>query len=291
MNPWLERNRRALATLRPLPWAKGLVAGIDRTGITEKADDFLFELRYAHDAARAGLTPEYECAAGVNGSTVDFKFPGTRPWLVELVSVRQSVHARSATTIEIDEPGVTLSSMSLHSARATDDPARAKGTPQHELLRVVHKIGEKVWDGKRPIKFPTPDGAALHMILVDMRGFEGMAGHPDRDHCRQIVGGPDLVSEKAFVASHHDTGEPIRGVWDPANKSQAALVLRERVHVIGFVHEQIYCDDEIRDVTLPFLNPAFFAQEDRLDGYPLRSPRDLDLLSRLDNSLWGKRLV
>lgn len=44
-------------------------------------------------------------------------------------------------------------------------------------------------------------------------------------------------------------------------------------------------------VWVPFLNPAFFAKDDRLDAYPLHAPRDLDLFSRLENSLWGKRLV
>jgi hypothetical protein len=75
------------------------------------------------------------------------------------------------------------------------------------------------------------------------------------------------------------------GVWDPQNNSQAAVLLRERVHAIGFVHEDLYIDDEIRDVTVTFLNPAFFG-EAQLAPYPLRAPAHVALPARATNSLW-----
>jgi hypothetical protein len=231
MSYWREKNERALEALRPLPWARKLVSNIDKRGMSWEMDDFLFELRFAYDATRAGLQPLYEHPAGVGGSTVDFMLPGDVPWLVELVSIRESTHAKAATITRKLGTGVSVSSMFL-GGDFPRDPARAKQTPQHELLRVVYKIGEKVFDGEGAIKFPVPDGSAFHMILVDMRGFEGMVGHPDRDHCRQIVGGPGLVDDKDFVERHADTGEAIRGFWDPVNKSPAALLLRQRVHVV-----------------------------------------------------------
>jgi hypothetical protein len=292
MSPWRERNERALEALGPAPWARGLIARVRKLGVTLAADDTLFELRYAHDLARARVAPEYEHRTGVGNSTVDFKLPGAVPWLVELVSIRESDAMKAATSRETHASGIRTETLLLSSTTEILDTSKKKQTQQHELLRVVHKLGEKVYDGAKPIKFPVPDGSAFHMLLVDMRGFEGIAGDPDRDHCRQITGGPSAVREEFNVARHADTWEPIRGVWDPANTATAATLLRERVHVIGFVHEQLYCDDEIRDVTLPFLNAALFPDKERFhDLYPMASGRDLDFdyPARVENSLWGRR--
>ncbi|MES1206010.1 MAG: hypothetical protein ABUS79_08730 [Pseudomonadota bacterium] len=289
MSAWRERNERALKALRPLGWSRGLVARVDALGISPSADDTLFELRYAHDLARARVAPLYEHRTGVGNSTVDFKLPGTIPWLVELVSIRESDAMRAATVKDAIAPGIQTETLFLSSTAGLTDPSRAKQTQQHELLRVVHKLGEKVYDGKKPIKFPVPDGSAFHMLLVDMRGFEGLAAYPDRDHCRQIAGGPSVVRHELNIAAHADTGEPIRGVWDNANSAPAAVLLRERVHVIGFVHEGLYCDDEIRDVTFPLLNPALFPDKERFhDLYPLAAERRLDLPARIENSLWSR---
>ena len=60
-----------------------------------------------------------------------------------------------------------------------------------------------------------------------------------------------------------NTWEPIHGVWDPANTSTAAQLLRERIHVIAWSASSSYCDDEIRDITLPFINPALFPEPAR----------------------------
>jgi hypothetical protein len=250
----------------------------------------LFELRYAHDLVRAGVAPVYEHRTGVGNSTVDFKLPGTVPWLVELVSIRESDAMKAATIKKTLGRGIRTEMLLLTNTVGLSDPAKKKQTQQEELLRAVNKLGEKVYDKKteKPIKFPVPDGSAFHMLLVDMRGFEG-DGDPDRDHCRQIVGGPGLVRGRFNVAMHAETGEPIRGVWDEANTTRAAELLSERIHVIGFVHEQLYCDDEIRDITLPFLNPALFPENERFhDLYPLGAGRRPDLPARAKNSLWGR---
>jgi hypothetical protein len=289
-NPWRERNVRALEALASEPWAQGLLKRVRSLGIKLKEDDTLFELRYAHDLARADVAPVYEHPTGVGNSTVDFKLPGRVPWLVELVSIQESDAVKAATVKKTLASGLRTETFLLTSDAGISDPSKKKQTPQEELLRVVNKLGEKVYDKKRdrPIKFPVPDGSAFHMLLVDVRGFEG--GDPDRDHCRQIVGGPALVRGEFNVAKHADTGEPIRGVWDEANTSRAAELLRERVHVIGFVHEQLYCDDEIRDITLPFINAPIFPEKERFhDLYPLDAGRRLDLPAREKNSLWGGR--
>ena len=284
MSSWRERNERAVLALRAEPWAARLVASVNRRGIRWEEEDFLFELRYAHDLVRAGLRVEYESPTGMGNSSVDFKIAADVPWLVELVRLRESAAVKAATVFEKLPSGLIVETLNLSSHAGVVDPARAEATPQHELLRVTQKLGDKVFDGKKPIKFPKPDGSAFHMILMDMRGFEGM-GFPDRDDCRQIVGGPRMVSPSMFVAYHPETGEPIHGVWDPDNSSTAARLLRERVHVIGFVHEQKYCDDEIRDATVIFLNPEFFGPSDKTT-YPLRAAPE-SLPARGKNSLWG----
>jgi hypothetical protein len=287
LNPWRERNVRALEALASEPWAQRLLKRVRKPGITLAADDTLFELRYAHDLARAGVAPVYEHRTGVGNSTVDFKLPGKVPWLVELVSIRESDAMKAATFEETIGHGIRTETLLLTSTAGISDPSKKKQTQQEELLRVVHKLGEKAYDGTKPIKFPVPDGSAFHMLLVDMRGFEGF-GEPDRDHCRQIVGA--RVHEPFNVARHADTWEPIHGVWDEANTSMAAQLLRERIHVIGFVHEQLFCDDEIRDITLPFINAALFPEKERFhDVYPLTIGQGLDLPARAVNSLWGRR--
>jgi len=37
------------------------------------------------------------------------------------------------------------------------------------------------------------------MLLVDLHGCEGLAGYPDRDHCRQIVGGTGVRAKIALM--------------------------------------------------------------------------------------------
>jgi hypothetical protein len=202
-NPWRERNVRALEALASEPWAQGLLKRVRKLGITLAADDTLFELRYAHDLARAGVAPVYEHRTGVGNSTVDFKLPEKVPWLVELVSIRESDAMKAATVEETIGHGIRTQTLLLTSTAGISDPSKKKQTQQEELLRVVHKLGEKAYDGTKPIKFPVPDGSAFHMLLVDMRGFEGF-GEPDRDHCRQIVGGPRRHPEESCAPPIQD---------------------------------------------------------------------------------------
>jgi hypothetical protein len=54
----------------------------------------LFEARFALALHDCGVTPEYEHAAGLGNTTVDFQFG---PWLVELYSLDESDAVKAAT--------------------------------------------------------------------------------------------------------------------------------------------------------------------------------------------------
>lgn len=124
--------------------------------------------------------------------------------------------------------------------------SQIRQTPASELIRVVDKIGEKVLDRKRgqPTKFPEPSWAFIHMVLVDMRGFEG-TGDPDPDHLLQIAYGAadPRVECKEFVPG---LGTPVQGLFELANERPAAMLARSRLHYLGFICEEDFSDDEIR---------------------------------------------
>jgi hypothetical protein len=58
---------------------------------------FLFEIRFAHSLAMAGVTAEYEHSTGEGNTTVDFKVNLDLPWLVELVSLHESEAFKKAS--------------------------------------------------------------------------------------------------------------------------------------------------------------------------------------------------
>ena len=232
MNAKTAKEKRARESLKGRVWAKPLLATLEGQSGSE---GFLFELRFAHEIARAGVTPSYEHKTGVGNSTVDFCLSsGAVQWHVELVTVEASAAVADAAVRESIGPGIEVETMTLgrEASRVDGVPLTAKQTPESELLRIMSKLEAKVADSRgRPIKFPPPEPGVYSMVLIDMRRFEGI-GAPDRDHCRQIVRGPGLVRHEGNVMSHPD-GAPIFGLWDAANPRAAAQIARERVHVLG----------------------------------------------------------
>jgi hypothetical protein len=84
----------------------------------------------------------------------------------------------------------------------------------------------------------------------------------------------------------HGTGVPIRGLWDPSNTQERAIAFRERVQVVGFVHEEEFEDNEIRQVALLFQNPAFPMDVAKNPlGWPARTAPRTGLRSK--NALWN----
>jgi hypothetical protein len=61
----------------------------------------------------------------------------------------------------------------LSSTRSDKSLEERKQSEEGEGLLVLQKIGEKVHDGRRPIKFPEPRPNTFGAIVVDMRGHFG----------------------------------------------------------------------------------------------------------------------
>ena len=135
------------------------------------------------------------------------------------------------------------------------------------MIKVQEKIGEKVYTNQMETKFPRPD-RAVHLIVADVRGFLGQGG--DRGDYRQIaLGGVEVYAE----AVRYWGGKPIKGLFEQSNERQAACLIQERIHFLGFVIESEYREGEIRDggYYLPNERLLSAAEQTRVfQAYPLR---------------------
>jgi hypothetical protein len=281
-----EKETRAAAALGCLPWAVGIV---NATVGPTPHPGARFELRFAYELHLAGIAPIRPFRAGVDGTDIDFRVPALVPWNIELLSVGESEAIGAARTTRKEG---AIQSEELHlglTGDAAEDRRRvaAKQTPEHDLRRMISKLGEKGWENKksRPVKFPRPDGSAVNMLLVDVRSYLGGDASIDEFDCRQMLLGPQGMRD--YLVMWHPTGsEPLRGIWDPANQGDYAIAARERIQVVGFVHEEAFADDEIRQVTLLFKNPAFSIDlATNPLGWPSCAARRIGL--RTENALWN----
>jgi hypothetical protein len=274
----------AVDRLGSVAWAKPLLVQaapiLDRlrVGLTDKdayranpvtpaEASFLFEIRFARALANAGLKATYEYAAGAGTSTVDFRVELDPPWLVELVSLHESGAFKAASWTDGTFGGYILRT-------DADDPRQSE---EGETLKAHERIGAKVFDSKRgPIKFPEPAGA-IHMVMVDARGFMG-DGHGDAADWRQMIHGP-IGLEHYFVKywTNPKTGEraAIRGLFEKECPLPAAAVAQQRLHVIGIICERDFKASEIVEKSFHLCNPALFSDEAAaryaLSRWPLRS--------------------
>jgi hypothetical protein len=265
----VEATNRAISRLARVDWAGDLLRRINsRGGVVASNEALLFEARFADALHRAGRHAVYEYATGVGGTTVDFLIPGSPNWVIELVSILDSDAVKDATASREYSRGIQVSTLSL-----SGDAADPRHTPAAELIRVIEKISEKVYDNRRKqaVKFPAATESSIHMVLVDMRGFEGI-GAPDADHRRQICYGARNVRSEWNAAFDPITGKPVQGIFEVGNTRPAAIVAKERLHYVGFLSEEEFTDDELREGTR-FVSNDHLVSSSQLGSYPLRPSR------------------
>ncbi len=278
----VKATLKAVDELASVRWASSLLEStrpiLDRlrVGLADKdayrahplkpsEKSFLFEIRFARALADAGLIASYEYNAGVGNSTVDFYVDLDPPLLVELVSLHESDAFKTAAWASGEYQGYLLRTNS-------DDPRQST---EWETLKAQERIGEKVFDGKRAIKFPAPNGF-MHMVVVDARGFAG-GGHGDQADWRQIAYGPQGLPHelvKHWTNPKNGVTAPIRGLFEDACPIRVARTLHDRLHLIGFICERNYAVTEIRERAFYCCNPRLFESDDAarmaLSRWPLR---------------------
>lgn len=227
-----DYTRKALDSLANVTWAKPLLSRIkNNRGMRSETMPLLFEVRFAYELLLVGFSAQYEYPTGIGDSTVEFKLNTSPPWLIELVSIRESLHLKEAIVQDGDFYELELSTNAKNKNQSEEA----------EMIRVGIKIGEKVLHRNNPTKFPLPHNT-YHLILVDMRGYLGSGG--DHFDYEQIAYG----ALKNNPYTHFWNGEPIKGLFEETNdKLKAARLLQERIHSIGFIKERDYYEGEIRD--------------------------------------------
>lgn len=257
------RTECAIEDLSTISWAQPLLSRLSNSGgISSENMPLMFEVRFAHELHLAGVTAEYEYHGGVGGSTIEFRLNTTPTWLIELVSVRPSDATKRATQKigEIYEQLLVPTS---------DDPGRSE---PGEMITVQQKIGEKVFSGGAPTKFPPLDGS-LRMILTDIRGYLDQGG--DCYDYRQMAYGPSGIPAQYSWARSYWLGGSVIGLFDERNPLRAAPYIQERIHFLGFVRENDFLKTEITDSGYYLANWNLFSDEQEarhaFKSFPLHS--------------------
>jgi hypothetical protein len=268
--------RHILDRLVDVHWARPLVREIEnRDGIASGNKPHLFEARIAYELHRQGLAGvEYEFAARVSNSTVDFRL-GTEPdYLIEAVSIGLSDAKKRARFHDGPFHGMVLSS-----PKDRQSQEERKQSEEEESFRVVQNILGKAYDrrSRSPIKFPAPQGAAYHIVVVDMRGHLGGGEVYD---WHQIAFGAEAVPPRFRKHAFDENGNVslLRGVWDAENPMRSgARTARKRLHAIMFVAEELYAEGAICEGAKIAWNPHFFSNEENFrrafEQFPLQPAR------------------
>jgi hypothetical protein len=266
-----------MTELADAAWAQPILNNIRKGGgLVGKNMELFFELRFGHALYDAGVAVEYE-VEGEGDSTIDFGFSSkNRPWKTELMRIRESDAAKSATTEATDDNGTRWVKrvLSFHSKNRTQ-------SLEGESLVAIQKICEKcIYEG-RPHKFEVPTDA-LHAIIVDMRTFKRGGDIYDRIH---IGLGGEYVP--APYRMYWVWGDPpkerqrlISGVFNIRATVKGANEVRNRVHFIGFVRETTFKAGEITTALEFVANPYLFENassvESALETWPLQPARLLN---------------
>jgi hypothetical protein len=229
----------------------------------------LFELRFADELARSGAVAQYEFAAGVGGSTVDFRVTKHSEWLIELVSLRTTEAIKAATWQQEVAPGAQVFGHLL-----TSDSASKGNSSQEDMITAEAKIGTKAYEDGKPTKFPPPK-TAFHAIIADMRGFGGAAGGEPFEYAQMSVGVSGIATEERDLAlCFPGTRKPIKGLFEPSNPLPGASTVRERVHILGFVAERRYEEGGLTQGLFLFDNPFLFPDANAVWSAYERFPLD-----------------
>lgn len=267
----LQRTKRAIESLSAVAWAKPLLVRLDNAGGVKSGNmPLMFEVRFADELHRGGVSAEYEFHAGIGESTIEFRLNTTPTWLIELVSVRTSDAAKRA----IKKVGPIYEQL----LRATPgDPGRSA---EGEMITAEQKIGEKVFSESRPTKFPPPDGS-LRLILIDIRGYLDQArirpASQVADYRQIAYGARGIPPQDPRMIQYWETEPgrlaPIEGLFELDNPLRAARYVQERIHFLGFVREHDFFDDEIKAIGYYLANSCLFSTEEEtrraFETYPL----------------------
>jgi hypothetical protein len=266
-----NRTQQAIDELSAVPWAKPLLSHLERAGgLKSENISIMFEVRFAHELHRAGVSAEYEYPTGVGDSTVEFKINTSPPWLIELVSIRASDAAKRA----IRQTGMIYEQLL---SPTPEDPGRSE---EGEMITAEQKIGEKVFADGKPTKFP-PITDSLHMILTDIRGYLDDGG--DVFDYRQMAYGARGIPAKYSWMIHYweiEPGQrrPIKGLFEEHNPLRAARYIQERIHFLGFLRERHFHEGEIREIAYYLANPHLFRDQDEarnmFQNYALAERKD-----------------
>jgi len=290
----VEATETAVSVLCDHSWAQTLVAHArsrhslpaqlrKRRGSTPENASDLFELRFAAELARAGRSADYEFAAGVGNSTVDFRVPGEPEWLIELVSLG-TTQAVKASTVEHDSGGGVVTYSHLLSSDSPDP----ENTEEYEMITAIRKILEKAASDRKPTKFPVPCGS-YHVVLADARGYLGGSGGDHIDYIQMAAGAGALHGDDRMLAKPvPGTRQLIRGLFEPRNPIPGARYFRERIHFVGFVAEQRFEAGEIPRELLLVNNMNLFSDRDQLrravEAFPLPGGRLVPVLLPSDET-------
>lgn len=252
-------TERALAALSSSPWARPLIARLETSGgIKPENMPLMFEVRFARELQRAGVVAEYEVRAGVGDSTVEFRLETTPPWLIELVSVRTSDAAKRATR------KVGLIYEQLLRPTLADPGSNEEG----EMITAEQKIGEKVFSGGKPTKFPPLDDS-LRLILTDIRGYLDQGGDIV-DYRQMAYGAAGVPRECAWAIRYWEAKpghlNPISGLFEHRNPLKAAHYVQERIHFLGFVREHDFTDGEIKRAGYYLANWHLFSTREEAES-------------------------
>ncbi len=264
-------SAECISALASVGWAQPLLKKIaDQGGCsTVKSRSFLFEARFAYELFRSGIEPKYEYATGVGDSQVDFAISvGNALWLIELVATDETKAVQAATYEEklLDENGKPMGTIGKFLGLRSNAEDQRK-TTAGEMLKLQEKLYEKVERNGHPHKFPEPKPDTRHAIIIDARAFGGGQG-PCQDEIMQITYGPEQVKDQWFVQFFKD--EPVIGIFDQRNKRSGAVLLQERIHMIGYVVEEEFGPGKFREQVSYRPNHLLAPLETFFESFPLK---------------------